>query len=285
MTIVESAARVQKLYEEDEDEFGFGMIVDLARDTSLRQTQDTSLHQTQHTGICQARNTTDTPRDTTDLRQAQDTTNLRQTRDTADFRQATGKQAYQGNTYPVQAYPARGNPDTLYLSPAISPANRRKTHQQQERPFVQADKWVEDTMVTVPIHQLCTESIEFREKLFKTLTPRRQEPEPEPESENEQEVPQLARARRNLPRREVQNEENSDSDEMEDTIRVQPPRREWLPAFLVGAYFGTTFNQDVLLDCGATCSLVSPELSAKILRENAGKSTVEGWVKIMVDLG
>ncbi|KAF8415503.1 hypothetical protein EV426DRAFT_629764, partial [Tirmania nivea] len=210
-------------------------MVDLARDTSLHRTRDTSLHQTR------------------------DTTDLRRTRDTTDTRQATGKQAYQGNTYPVQAYPARGNPDTIYPSPA----DRRKTRQQrdQERPFVQADKWVEDTMVTVPIRQLCTESTEFREKLFKTLTPRRQEPDPEPESENEREVPQPARARRNLPRREVQNEENSDSDEMEDTIRVQPPRRvnaatkeedaeEWSPAFLVGAYFGTTFNQDVLLDCG-----------------------------------
>ncbi|RPB19942.1 hypothetical protein L211DRAFT_870938 [Terfezia boudieri ATCC MYA-4762] len=107
---------------------------------------------------------------------------------------------------------------------------------------------------------------------------------------------------------------------MEDTIRVQLPRRanmaprrvnvaakeeeeqEWSPAFLVGAFFGKTFNQDVLLDCGATCSLVSPELSTKILRENTGytvikperemsvtgiggKSTVEGWVKIVIDLG
>ncbi|KAF8429821.1 hypothetical protein EV426DRAFT_582965 [Tirmania nivea] len=227
------------------------MMVDLTRDTSL--------HQTPHTDTRQARDTTDTrqTRDT-NLRQTRDTS-PHQTRDTTDFRQATGKQAYQGNTYPVQAYPARGNPDTLYPSPA----DRRKTRQQrdQERPFVQADKWVEDTMVTVPIRQLCTESTEFREKLFKTLTPRSQEPDPEPESENEREVPQPARARRNLPRREVQNEENSDSDEMEDTIRVQPPRRvnaatkeedaeEWSPAFLVGAYFGTTFNQDVLLDCG-----------------------------------
>lgn len=69
-------------------------------------------------------------------------------------------------------------------------------------------------MVTVPIRQLCTESTEFREKLFKTFIPRRQEPEPE--SENNERCHNPATARRNptgqgQPRREVQNEDDSES--------------------------------------------------------------------------
>ena len=94
---------------------------------------------------------------------------------------------------------------------------------------MQANKWAEGTVVTVPIRQLCSESTEFREKLFKTLTPaQNREPEPDPESEPEQRVPLPAAMRRNPPRhaqpRQAQNENDSDSDDMEDTIRVQPPR-------------------------------------------------------------
>ena len=104
-----------------------------------------------------------------------------------------------------------------------------------------------------------------------------------------------------------------DDSDIGDTIRAQPRRgnfvaaaargdeQEWSPAFVVGAFLATTFNQDVLLGCGATCSLVSPELASKALRENtkfsikperemsvtgiSGKSAVEGWMKVLVDLG
>lgn len=36
--------------------------------------------------------------------------------------------------------------------------------------------------------------------------------------------------------------------------------QDWSPAFVVGVFFGHTFNQDLLLDCGATCLWVSPDL-------------------------
>ena len=99
-------------------------------------------------------------------------------------------------------------------------------------------------------------------------------------------------------------ESEDDEVELEDTITVQPrinrePKamisndsdpEDYSPAFIMGAFFEGAFNQNILLDCGAMCSIISGKLLSHVKtklcdpRRELSVSGMGGKIRITIDL-
>ena len=181
----------------------------------------------------------------------------------------------------------------------------------------------------MPIKHLCEKSESLRRELFNALTPQAeprrvesrfddiprppQQRQPIVEFDEKVEEPLLSRSRRRGAERERGRDMESeiDEDELEDTITVQPcigrePRaiisndsdsEDYSPASMMAAFYEEAFNQNILLDCGATCSIISenyyhklrlncvtPDVNYQCL-EFGGKVKIKGFTRIWIDLG
>ena len=152
-------------------------------------------------------------------------------------------------------------------------------------------------LLFMPIKQLSEKSESFRQEPFGALTPANPNPNPNQyqsphpqlhprHQENEFLPPPPRQARKPVVESDDEDgvaEPSRRKLRSSDTIVVRPrpqpqPREhrglqatisqqdksvEYRPAFMVPAYFDNILNQNVLLDCGATCSIISEELLAQ----------------------
>ena len=80
-------------------------------------------------------------------------------------------------------------------------------------------------------------------------------------------------------------------------ISQQDESVEYSPAFIVAAYFDNILNQNVWLDCGATCSIISEKLLTQVKTKLCNpkrelsvsginnKVKIKGFTRIWIDFG